>query len=70
MCIYIYIYIYIYIHIYVCVCYRRKSFVSKLKRCAILKFVILYINYLLPVSSNMNICNCKTNRNDNMEKLA
>ena len=38
-----------------------------LKQCAILKFVILYINYLLPVSSNMSICNCKTNRNDNTE---
>ena len=43
--------------------YTKGAKTSVLKRCAILEFFILYINYLLPVSSNMSICNCKTNRN-------
>ena len=47
--------------------YTKGAKTSVLKQCAILKFVILYINYLLPVSSNMSTCNCKTNRNDNTE---
>ena len=47
--------------------YTKGVKTSLLKQCAILKFVILYIKYLLPVSLNMSICNFKTNTNDNTE---